>query len=64
MAKSSVPMPSGGSTLPKLISGLIGLAVLVMVVKHPTESASGTTNVVNGIGNVVDGLATFLHALG
>lgn len=65
MAKSAVPMAGGGSkVLPKLISTLLGLSVLVLVVKHPTESATGATGLVNGIGSVIDGLATFLNALG
>lgn len=66
MAKNAMPMATGGGSkvLPKLISTLLGLSVLVLVVKHPTESANGATGVVNGIGVVVDGLATFLNALG
>lgn len=39
--KTMLPMPtSQGSILPKLVGTLVTIAVLIFVVKHPSESAN------------------------
>lgn len=65
MAKSQIPMPTGGSgIMPKLVSTVIGLAMLVLIVKQPTVAASLITGAAAKLGSVVEGTATFLQALG
>ncbi len=65
MAKSSLPVPTGGSVLPKLLSTLVGVAVLMLVVKHPADAAEWLTQGASSVGSLVDGLATFLqHIIG
>jgi hypothetical protein len=59
---SMVPMPTGGSKImPKLIVGLVALALFAIVVQHPSEAAGWTTNIFGWLGDVVDGLATFIQ---
>ncbi|WP_414936506.1 hypothetical protein [Amycolatopsis sp. cmx-11-51] len=64
MVKSNFPvMKSGGGILPKVVGLIILLAIGVMVVKHPTDSAGWVTDAVHGIGAVLDGVVNFLRAL-
>lgn len=64
MAKSNFPvMKSGGGILPKVVGLIILLAIGVMVVKHPADSAGWVTDAVHGIGAVIDGVVSFLRAL-
>ncbi|WP_409489517.1 hypothetical protein [Amycolatopsis sp. cmx-11-12] len=64
MAKSNFPvMKSGSGLLPKVVSLIILVAIGVMVVKHPADSAGWVTNAVHGIGAVIDGVVSFLRAL-
>lgn len=57
MAKQQFPMTKGGSgVLSKLIGWLVLIAVLVMVVKHPVESA-------HWFSATVEALGTFLQAV-
>lgn len=65
MAKTQLPMPTGGSSIvPKLVSTMIGLAMFVLVVKQPTVAASLVTGAATKLGGAVEGIATFLQALG
>lgn len=64
MAKNSVlPTGGGGSKLPKVIGVLVTLAVLMMVIKYPAESAVTAQGAVHVIGGAVDGLASFFRQL-
>ncbi len=59
---SMIPMPTGGSSVvPKLIAGLVGLALFAIVVRHPSEAAGWTTNIFGWLGDIVDGLASFIR---
>ncbi|OQO91976.1 hypothetical protein B1813_06745 [Saccharomonospora piscinae] len=59
---SMIPMPTGGSSVvPKLITGLVGLALFAIVVRHPSEAAGWMTDIFGWLGGVVDGLASFIR---
>lgn len=60
-----IPAPTGGGKfLPKLISTLVLLAVLALVIKHPTDAANMVTALWAAGASAVDGLATFFQAVG
>jgi hypothetical protein len=63
MAKKNnmVPVPTGGGVLPKLIGIAVTLALLVFVVKHPADAASGLKALIDAVGGIVDGIATFFQ---
>jgi hypothetical protein len=64
MAKNSVPMAStGGGVLSKLVSVVVALAFLAFAVKHPTDAAHWLIGALSLLGNVIDGLASFLSQL-
>ncbi|MEV5296729.1 hypothetical protein [Amycolatopsis methanolica] len=65
MAKNSFPpIKTGTSLLTKVVGFLTLIAVLTLVVKHPTESATWLSRAGDFIGTVIDGIASFLqHAL-
>lgn len=63
MAKQTIPMPTGGSVLPKLIGAAVLIALLVVVVKHPGDAASAVKSLLSMGEAVVDGIAAFLHRL-
>ena len=63
MAKTNMPLPTGGKTLPKLISAFVGVALLVIVVKHPGEAAAMVKAVGGALGGVIEGLWTFAQQL-
>lgn len=58
-------LPTGGGSklLPKLIGGLVLLALLAVVVKHPADAADWVTTMASRAGNAVDGLASFFRTL-
>ncbi|WP_435122944.1 hypothetical protein [Amycolatopsis thermoflava] len=66
MAKKGamIPMPtgrSGGEVLPKLVVGAVGLALLVLVIKHPSDAAHWLRDLINFGTGVVDSIATFIR---
>lgn len=63
MAKNMIPLPAGGSVLPKVIGAAFLIALLVVVVKHPSDSASWVQALFDLGETVVDGIAAFLHKL-
>ncbi|TDV45526.1 hypothetical protein [Actinophytocola oryzae] len=64
MAKTQTPMmPTGGKVLPKLICVLVGLVVLVIVVRHPSEAAAMFKVVGGAFVGVIEGLWTFVQRL-
>lgn len=63
MAKTHMPLPTGGKTLPKLISAFVGVALLVIVVKHPSEAATMLKALGAALGGVIEGLWTFAQQL-
>lgn len=62
MAKSQNPFEfkTGGGLFKKVVGVLIGLAVLCLVVKSPTDAAAFVTGVFHLVGQVVDGISAFL----
>lgn len=64
MAKNTFPgLKTGGGVLSKVVSTLIAVAVLTVVVKHPTEAAGLVTGVAHAASSAIDGLSTFLQHL-
>jgi hypothetical protein len=64
MAKNVVPgMQTGGSLMSKVIGTAVLLAILVIVVKHPTDAASFAKTIFSGLGVFIDGLVSFFRSL-
>lgn len=61
--KGMMPMPTGSGLLPKLIGGAIAVALVLVVVQHPTDAATWVTALANGGKSVVDGVAAFIHQI-
>ncbi|WP_037321438.1 hypothetical protein [Amycolatopsis orientalis] len=68
MPRKSTPqvmsMKSGGSIAKKILLGLVVLAVIVMVIKFPHDSAEIVGDARDNGETVVDGLVAFFRALG
>jgi hypothetical protein len=60
MAKNAIPMKAGGA-MGKVIGLLVMLALLALVVKHPSDAATWVTGAFQTLGNVIDGISTFLR---
>lgn len=61
MAKNAIPgMKTGGGVMSKVVGTAVVLAVLVIVVKHPSDAADFVKTVFGWI----DQIATFLRELG
>ncbi|MEU4254178.1 hypothetical protein AB0F15_42980 [Amycolatopsis sp. NPDC026612] len=64
MAKNNFPvMKSGGGLVGKAIGLVVGLAIVVLIVKYPADSASWASGAAHGVGVVIDGVVQFLRAL-
>lgn len=66
MAKKNtmIPMPashSGGGVLAKVIGGAVVLALLVIVVKHPTDAAGWLKGLIGSGTKVVNGMTSFIR---
>lgn len=61
--KSMMPIPSGSRILPKLVGAAVVIALLLVVVQHPTDAANWVQALVNGGEAIVDGIATFFHQI-
>jgi hypothetical protein len=60
MAKNAIPgMKTGGGVMSKLVDTAVVLAILVIVVKHPSDAAEFVKTVFGWI----DQIATFLREL-
>ncbi|WP_344861975.1 hypothetical protein [Amycolatopsis ultiminotia] len=65
MAKQQFPgLKSGSGLLSKVIVGALALAVLVLVVKYPSDAASWAQGVGSVAADTIDGLVTFFRGLG
>jgi hypothetical protein len=60
MAKSAFPMKTGSGLLSKVIGTVVVLAVLTLVVKHPTNAASFVTGLFHLVSQAIDGISAFL----
>lgn len=58
-----IPTAGGGKLLPKLIGTLVFLAVLALVIKHPTSAASWVHTLWTAGTTAVDGMAEFFQAV-
>lgn len=59
-----IPMAgAGGRFMPKVIGTLVLLAVLALVIKHPTEAAAAAHTIWSAGASIVDGLAAFFQAV-
>jgi hypothetical protein len=63
MSKSALPLPTGTGGGKKLFALVVVLMLLVLVVKYPTDAASWAKSVVGVVGDVVNGLVTFVRTL-
>ncbi|MDT7803732.1 MAG: hypothetical protein QOI78_7165 [Actinomycetota bacterium] len=64
MAKNNFPMmKSGGGLLGKAVGLVVTLAIIVLIVKYPADSAGWASGAAHGVGAVIDGVVTFLRAL-
>lgn len=64
MARNVIPgMKTGMGVMPKLIVTAVVLAIMVIVVKHPTDAADFAKAFFGGVGAVIDGLVSFLRSL-
>lgn len=60
MAKNAFPMKTGGGVLGKVVGLLVALAVLALVVKHPSDAATWVTSAFHLFGGMIDGVSAFL----
>ena len=64
MARNVIPgVKTGGGILSKLIGTVVVLAILVLVVKHPTDAASFAKTMFSGFGALIDGFVSFFRSL-
>jgi len=64
MARNVIPgMKTGSGMMSKVIGIAVVLAILVIVVKHPTDAASFAKTLFSGLGAVVDGFVSFFRSL-
>lgn len=64
MAKQAFPgVQTGGGIMPKLIGAAVTFAVLVLIVKHPAESAVWVKGAFELFIALVNGMAQFLQGL-
>lgn len=64
MAKTTIPgLKTGGGLLRKLIGTAVVVTVLVLVVKHPDDSAEFVKATARWGGGVIDGIVTFFQHL-
>lgn len=63
MAKNMLPMKPGGGIMAKLITVVIGLALIMLLVKYPSDVASWVTGAGHILASLADGLVSFFRAL-
>ena len=64
MARNVIPgLQTGRGIMPKVIGTAVLLAIVVIVVKHPTDAASFAKALFSGLGTVIDGLVSFLRTM-
>lgn len=64
MSKNEMmPMPSGGSVLPKLIGTAVVLALVAMVIKQPAATADWVTGIFSWAAGAVEGMSKFFSEL-
>jgi hypothetical protein len=65
MAKNAFPgTKSSGGLLKKVVGTVVVLALLTLVVKHPSDAATWTKALFGLAGEVIDGIVTFFQQVG
>ncbi|TCO47987.1 hypothetical protein [Actinocrispum wychmicini] len=63
MPRNMLPMKPGSGIMAKLIMAVVGLAVLMLVVKYPSDVASWVTGAGHVLSSLANGLVSFFRAL-
>lgn len=64
MARNVIPgLKTGGGVMSKVIGTAVVLAILVIVVKHPTDAATFAKTIFGFLGTVIDGFVSFFRSL-
>lgn len=63
MAKNMLPMKTGSGIMSKLIGLLVGLAILMLVIKYPSDAASWVTGAAHLLTQIVGGLVAFFRQI-
>lgn len=61
MAKNAFPMPGGSGVLSKVLKALTAIALVVLVVKYPSDAAHWASAGMRLLWSVVEGIVTFLR---
>lgn len=64
MSKNMTPIKTGSGILSKLIGILVGLAVVMLIIKYPSDAAGWVTGAAHLMMNIVGGLVAFFRQLG
>jgi hypothetical protein len=65
MTKNAFPgMKTGSSLLKKVVSTAVVLALLTLIIKHPSDAATWVKSSFGLVGEVVDGIVTFFRQVG
>lgn len=65
MTKNAFPgMKTGSSLLKKAIGTAVVLALLTLIIKHPSDAATWVTALLGLVGEVIDGIVTFFRHVG
>ncbi|MGW4829747.1 hypothetical protein ACWEOG_19345 [Amycolatopsis japonica] len=62
-SKNPFNFKTGGGILKKLVIAAVVLAIIVMVIKAPGESAGVATDALDGGSDVIDSLITFFRSI-
>ena len=61
MAKNAFPMQTGSGVLSKVIKTLLVVALVVLVVKYPSDAAHWVTAALKLLWSAVEGIVSFLR---
>lgn len=64
MPRNMMPMKTGNGPAAKIITALVGLALLMLVIRYPSDAAHWVTGGVHLLTNIVTGLVAFFRQLG
>jgi hypothetical protein len=58
---SMFPMPTSSGIVPKVIGTMLLIAIVSIVIKHPSEAANFATGLFGLLGAAIDGVISFLR---
>lgn len=64
MAKSALPLPAANGGAKKVLGLVVLLVLVALAIKYPTDAATWVKSVAGAVGDVLDGLVTFVRNLG